>query len=85
MKRAMDISHILADSNVNNEDLYLADSATTHAILKSKKYFSTLTMLEANVNTISGSANLIEGFGKANLILPRGTKFTINNVLFSSK
>ena len=26
-------------------------------------------MLEANVNTISGSTNLIEGFGKTNLIL----------------
>ncbi|KAL0551518.1 hypothetical protein IC582_010607 [Cucumis melo] len=81
----MDISHILVDSKMNNEDLCLADSATTHTILKSKKYFSTLTMLEANVNTISGSTNLIEGFGRANLILPRGTKFTISNALFSSK
>ncbi|KAL0561638.1 hypothetical protein IC582_002078 [Cucumis melo] len=42
-------------------------------------------MLEANVNTISGSTNLIEGFGRANLILPKGTKFTISNALFSSK
>ena len=81
----MDIFHILADSKMNNEDLCLADSATTHTILKSKKYFSTLTMLEANVNLISGSTNLIEGFGKTNLILPKGTKFTISNVLFSSK
>ena len=70
---------------MKNEDLYLADSATTHTILKSKKYFSTLTMLEANVNTISGSTNLIEGFSRANLILPRGIKFTISNALFSSK
>ncbi|KAL4020716.1 hypothetical protein IC575_019497 [Cucumis melo] len=80
----MNISHILTDSKMNNEDLCLADSATTHTI-KSKKYFSTLTMLETNVNKISGSTNLIEGFGKANLILPRGTKFTISNALFSSK
>ena len=42
-------------------------------------------MLEAKVNTISGSINLIEGFGKTNIILPRGTKFTINNALFSSQ
>ena len=41
-------------------------------------------MLEANVNTMSGSISLIEDFGKANLILPKGIKFTINNVLFSS-
>ena len=81
----MGISHILADSNMNNEDLCLAYSATMHTILKNKKYFSTLTILEANVNTISDSTNSIEGFGKANLILPRGTKFTINNALFSSK
>ena len=47
----------------------LADSATMHTILESKKYFSTLTMLEPNVNTISGSTNLIEGFGKANTLL----------------
>lgn len=70
---------------MNNEDLCLADSATTHTILNSRKYFSELTMLEAKVNTISGSADLIEGFEEANIILPRGTKFTINNVLFSSK
>ena len=81
----MDISHILVDSKMNNEDLCLADSATTHTILKSKKYFSTLTMLEANVNTISGSTDLIEGFGKVNFIFSRGTKFTISNALFSSK
>ena len=60
-------------------------STTTHTILKSKKYFSTLTMLEVNVNTISDSTNLIESFDRANLILSRGTKFTISNVLFSSK
>ena len=81
----MDISHILAYSNVNDEDLCLADSSTTHTILESKKYFSTLIMLEANVITISGSTNLNESFGKANFNLSRGTKFTISNVLFSSK
>ena len=79
------ISHILADSKMNYEDSCLVDSATTHTILKSKTYFSTLTMVETNVNTISGSTNLIEGFGEKNLILPRGTKFTTNNTLFSSK
>ena len=42
-------------------------------------------MLEANVNTVSSSTNMIEGFSKVNLILPRGIKFTISNVSFSSK
>ena len=70
---------MLADSRMNNEDLYLADSATMHTILKSKKKNYTLTMFEANVNTTSGYTNLIERFGKTNLILPRGTKFMVNN------
>ena len=42
-------------------------------------------MLEPKVNIISGSTSLIEGFRKTNIILLRGTKFTINNTLFSSQ
>ena len=34
---------------------------------------------------IIGSTNLIEGFGKVNIILLRGKKFTIDNALFSSQ
>ena len=60
-----------------NDNLCLIDSATMHTILKSKKYFSTLTMLETNFNIISGFVNLIEGFGKTNLILLIETQFTI--------
>ena len=55
-----------------------------HTILTSKKYFFKLTMLEAKVNTTSGSANLIERFGKANINFPKGTKFTIDNAVFFS-
>ena len=42
-------------------------------------------MLKTKVNTIFGSASVIEGFGKANILLPRGIKFTIDNALFSSQ
>ena len=56
-----------------------------HTQYLKEKYFSTLTMLEPKVNTILGSTNLIEGFGKSNFILCRGTKFTISNALLSSK
>ena len=42
-------------------------------------------MLEAKVNTILGFANLIEGFGEANIILLREIRFTIDNVLSSSQ
>ncbi|PIN04101.1 hypothetical protein CDL12_23366 [Handroanthus impetiginosus] len=67
------------------EELCLTDNATTHTILRNEKYFSCLVMKEANVNTISGSTKLIEGFGKANILLPGETKFVIDDALFSSK
>ncbi|TYH08959.1 hypothetical protein ES288_A07G058700v1 [Gossypium darwinii] len=63
----------------------LADSATTHTILKDKKYFSHLTMSNAHVNTISGSSKLIEGSGRAIILLPKGTKFIIDDALYSTK
>ena len=46
---------------VNNEDGCLLDSATTQTILRNKKYFHNLILTKANVNKISGSANLIGG------------------------
>lgn len=66
-------------------NIYLVDSAATHTILKNVKYFSHLIMSEDNVNTISGSTKLIEGSGRANIQLSRGTKIIINNALFSTK
>ena len=63
----------------------LLDSGTTHTILKNREYFSDLKLLQANVNTISGTTKLIEGTGKACIILPMGTKLIINDALYSSK
>ena len=37
------------------------------------------------MSTISGTANLVEGFKRANIILSNGTKFHINDALYSSK
>lgn len=37
------------------------------------------------MNTISGSVTLIEGSGRANILLPEGTNFLINNALYSPK
>jgi hypothetical protein len=53
------------------EDLCLADNCTMHTILRDNKYFQYLILNKASVNTISGSPNLIEGFGRANIILPK--------------
>ena len=64
----MTIFHPLVGSNINEEDICLVDSETTHSILKNKKYFSNLKIIEANITTTSGNVNLIESFGKANIL-----------------
>jgi hypothetical protein len=66
-------------------DLCIADSCTTHTILRDKKYFQYLILNKASINTISGSSNLIEGSERANIILPNGTNFCIDDALYSSK
>ncbi|TYJ00922.1 hypothetical protein E1A91_A13G118400v1, partial [Gossypium mustelinum] len=60
-------------------------SATTHTIFKDKKYFSHLTMSNAHVNTISSSSKLIEGSGRAIILLPKDTKIVIDDALYSTK
>jgi hypothetical protein len=65
------------------KDECLVDSETTNTILKSKKYFSQLSTVETHVNTISGISNLIEGSGRACILLAEGTKLIINDTLYS--
>ena len=72
-------------SKMMGEDFCLADSATTHTILKDKKYFQQLILSKAKVNTILGSSNLIEGSGRANIMLPKRTKNCIDDVLYFFK
>ena len=62
-----------------------ADCATTHTILRDKRYFLELTLIKANVSTIYGTTNLVEGFRRANITLPNGTRFHINDALYSRK
>jgi len=80
----MDSHHAINKSNISGGDICLADSATTHTILM-HKYFLNMRMMNAKVNTISDSTNLIEGSGRANIIFPNRTRFVIYNVLFSTK
>jgi len=75
----------MINSNMIGKDLCLADSCTTHTILRNKKYFQYLISNKASVNTISSSSNLIEGSGRANIILPKETKFCFDDALYSSK
>ncbi|CAL9031314.1 unnamed protein product, partial [Prunus brigantina] len=60
------------------------DSATTHTILRHRKYFSNLMLTKAKVTTISGPADLIEGSGIAQVVLPNGTILSIQDALYSS-
>ena len=67
-------------------DVCLADCATTHTILREKKkYFFNLIITNTNVSTIFGTSNLVEGSGRANIVLPNGTRFHINDALYSRK
>ena len=70
---------------INEGDVCLADCATTHTILQEKIYFFNLITTNTSVSTISGTSNLIEGSGRANIVLPNGTRFHINDALYSSK
>ena len=81
----MDLSHTLVHHTTSNVDACLADCATTHTILCDKKYFSNISLVKSNVNTILGLVDLIQGFGRATIILPKGTKIHINDALYSTK
>ena len=50
-----------------------------------KKYFQILKLCKANINTISSLSNLIEGFGRVIIMLPKGKKLCIDDTLYSSK
>ena len=62
-----------------------ADYATTHMILRDKKYFSTFTLTQSNVHTISSPVNLIKGFERATIILPKGAKFQMEDAFYYNK
>lgn len=68
-----------------NMDQCLVDSATTHTILKNKRFFSKLFSYAHKVSTIAGPVHMIEGYGIAHLILPNGTQVHIKEALYASK
>ena len=70
---------------MDDGDVCLTDYATTYTILRDKRYFLSVTLTSGNVSTISGTSNLIEGSGRANIMLPKGIRFHINDALYSSK
>ena len=77
--------HVLFGLKMNEDDICLTDYTTTHTILRDKRYFLELILIKANVSTIFGTTNLVEGSGRANITLPNGTRFHINDALYSNK
>ena len=77
--------HVLFGLKMNEDDVWLTDCATTHTILQDKIYFLELTLIKANVSTIFGITNLVEGSGRTNIMVPNGTRFHINDALYYSK
>ena len=69
----------------NIGDLCIPDSGATNTILKNRDYFSEIKPTKAVVKIISGPIDLFKGIGKAKFILPNGTKFIIDEALFSPK
>ncbi|KAM1748379.1 hypothetical protein FF1_009305 [Malus domestica] len=63
----------------------LADSATTHTVLCKCIYFTNFIPKNAPLTTLSGLSNLIEGYGKACVMLFSGTILTIDDALYSSR
>lgn len=70
---------------INDRYMYFGDCKATHTLLKYQKYFFHLILGEAHIQTIFVSTKLIEVFGKDNIISPEGTRFIVNNALFSIK
>ena len=58
----------------------LADSATTHTILRERYYFTNLIPKKAHLTTLSGSSNL-----KARIMLSNDTILTIKEALYSPR
>ena len=71
--------HVLFGLKMNEDDVCLADCATTHTILRDKIYFPRIDINKSYIQ------NLVEGSGRANITLPNGTRFHINDALYSRK
>ena len=50
---------------MNDGDICLADCTTMHTILQENKFYLNLIVANANVSTISGTSDLIEGSERA--------------------
>ena len=68
----------------NGGNICLADNTTTHTRLRDRKYFSRLMLTKVRVTTILGQSDVIEGSGKAQIMLPNETLLFIQNALYTT-
>jgi len=66
-------------------NIHFGDMSHIDTMIQDKKNFQNLILNKASGNTISSSSNLIEISERANVILPKRTKFYIDNALYYSK
>lgn len=83
MKKNINYINYVFKFKTINGDLCLADSPTMHVVSKDNRYFSQLKSIRENVNTIPSPTDMIKGFKRANFVLPKGTYFSIYNILYS--
>ena len=72
-------------SKMNEDDVHLAECATMHTILRYERYVFKLTLTKTNLNTIFDIINLINDYGRVNMIPSNKTKFHINDTLYYNK
>ena len=63
----------------------LADSGTTHTILRHRQLFLNFTPASSTVTTMSGTSNIVRGRGSAQFLLPNGTIIEVTNALYAPR
>ena len=63
------------------EEVCLANSGTTHTILRETKFFQSISKNAGSLTTIAGSDTCIIGLGRVTIILPMGTTLVIEEAL----
>jgi len=75
-------------SNSTNDDTQcLIDSATTHVILKDKRFFIKLDASRApsTIKTLGGATTIARGAGAAQVMLPSGCSIFVENAIYAPK
>ena len=63
----------------------LADSATTHTILRHRQLFLEMLPTYSSVITMAGPSGLVQGHGMTQFLLPNGTLIKVTEALYAPK